>query len=111
MIPYTVCSGSTPSQDMVALGSSRSDEQQFFRQAAWATSRKTTTSTKLRPRDGVTPAWEEELMDIEAARGYNKLREAPCPDIVDISGHDATTRGSVSRESTLIQYATCIDSW
>ena len=22
-------------------------------------------------------------MDIEAARGYNKLRDAPCPDIVD----------------------------
>ena len=104
MIPYTVCSGSTPSQDMVALGSSRSDEQQFLRQAAWATSRKTTTSTKLRPRDGVTPAWEEELMDIEAARGYNKLREAPCPDIVDmmrqLDGASVDLAYSTQRAST-----------
>ena len=72
MIPYTVCSSSSPSQDMVALGSSRSDEHQFFRLATLATTRKTATSTKLRPRDGVTPAWEEQLMDIEAARGYTK---------------------------------------
>ena len=68
---------------VASLDSCRSDEQQCFRQAAWTTTRKTATSTKLRPRDGVTPAWQEELMDIEAARGYNKLRDAPCPDIVD----------------------------
>ena len=77
MIPYTVCSSSSPTQDMVALGSSRSDELHFFRQATLATTRKTATSTRLRPRDGVTPAWEEQLMDIEAARGYTKLRDSP----------------------------------